>query len=523
MANAGRVAIVPKGDYSSSTAYKRLDLVRYNDKAYVAKKANTGIAPTNTEYWMLMTSDGIVIDSALSDSSTNAVQNKVLKSALDSIQTTSRATLSQAGWYRVAELKGNTVYYSGLFSIVSRYGEGGAISATFLVERSSSNVVISPVGIVSSGTNPFTKVRLTTDGTNAYFEAYYSLSVNNVCMFSVLGSLSAESKVLQYTPWTKLDFVATSETVDGVTVTTTYDIPANASPVNSLDLTSGTYPIGAVGKDKFIAYPKDGYLHSTTGIGVLKIKTPKLNTSGNSTSITFELIVGNHGISANYLSPCKYFISFWASSDGSVNWVSAYSIGVNHSGVENLPVSVGVDENGYFTVLVGNNTTQWRYTTMQIANIVLGERGTDYVNWYEGWDLSIVADISSVTVYYTVTKPFIGADYLKNTGGEISGNTVIFTDEEEWIRLGLEHPLRSIDHGITATGTYKLHDNTNGKDIINSTPGGINTFNGVAAGNLALDAIIKSATAPSNTTLIWIDTANKKLKAYIDGAWTVIA
>ena len=53
MANAGRVAIVPKGDYSSSTAYKRLDLVRYNNDLYIAKKANTGVAPTDSETWML--------------------------------------------------------------------------------------------------------------------------------------------------------------------------------------------------------------------------------------------------------------------------------------------------------------------------------------------------------------------------------------------------------------------------------------------------------------------------------------
>ena len=52
MATAGRVAIVPKGDYNSATTYKKLDMVRYKNSVYVAKKASTGVLPTNTEYWM---------------------------------------------------------------------------------------------------------------------------------------------------------------------------------------------------------------------------------------------------------------------------------------------------------------------------------------------------------------------------------------------------------------------------------------------------------------------------------------
>ena len=54
MAIAGRVAIVPKGEYSNVVTYDKLDLVMYNNDAYIAKKASTGIEPTNDEYWMLI-------------------------------------------------------------------------------------------------------------------------------------------------------------------------------------------------------------------------------------------------------------------------------------------------------------------------------------------------------------------------------------------------------------------------------------------------------------------------------------
>lgn len=54
MAVAGRVAIVPKGDYVANKAYKRLDCVMYNGLTmYIAKKdVPVGTLPTDENYWM---------------------------------------------------------------------------------------------------------------------------------------------------------------------------------------------------------------------------------------------------------------------------------------------------------------------------------------------------------------------------------------------------------------------------------------------------------------------------------------
>lgn len=52
MAIAGRVAIVPKGDWSADATYKRLDAVTYNNTLYFAKKdVPAGTVTGNTEYW----------------------------------------------------------------------------------------------------------------------------------------------------------------------------------------------------------------------------------------------------------------------------------------------------------------------------------------------------------------------------------------------------------------------------------------------------------------------------------------
>lgn len=52
MAVAGRVAIVPKGEWSANATYKRLDAVTHNNTLYFAKKeVSAGTATSNTEYW----------------------------------------------------------------------------------------------------------------------------------------------------------------------------------------------------------------------------------------------------------------------------------------------------------------------------------------------------------------------------------------------------------------------------------------------------------------------------------------
>ena len=86
-ASAGRVLLIPKGDWNANTTYTGLDWVRHNGAAWVCKNTCTNIEPTseNTDYWQLISKDGdsVTVDAAMSDSSTNAVQNKVVKSYVD--------------------------------------------------------------------------------------------------------------------------------------------------------------------------------------------------------------------------------------------------------------------------------------------------------------------------------------------------------------------------------------------------------------------------------------------------------
>lgn len=53
-ASAGRVLIIPKGDYNSAITYNMLDMVYYGGKSYICKQTSTGNLPTNNVYWQIM-------------------------------------------------------------------------------------------------------------------------------------------------------------------------------------------------------------------------------------------------------------------------------------------------------------------------------------------------------------------------------------------------------------------------------------------------------------------------------------
>lgn len=51
---AGRVLMLPKGNYDATTTYEFLDAVYYSGSTYICKQQTTGHAPTDTTYWQLM-------------------------------------------------------------------------------------------------------------------------------------------------------------------------------------------------------------------------------------------------------------------------------------------------------------------------------------------------------------------------------------------------------------------------------------------------------------------------------------
>ena len=57
--NLGRFILNPRGNYSSSATYNKLDVVLYNGSSYICKSdSTTNKVPTNTTYWQLLAQAG---------------------------------------------------------------------------------------------------------------------------------------------------------------------------------------------------------------------------------------------------------------------------------------------------------------------------------------------------------------------------------------------------------------------------------------------------------------------------------
>ena len=229
---AGRVMPITRGQYNSETTYEPLDFVTYNNALWGCIKQTKGNAPTEGQYWKKLI-DGSVSDaSSLGGETATQWQTKI-----DNIQTTSRATLSQAGWYRVAEYKtsgvdnakGNEANSCKLtLKVLGTFSTFYEIALTSIYSVQEFNVITSKT---RNNVHRITKVRYTVEsGVGAYLEVYFTEGVN-VAMHCTVDGVQD-----YYRAWKAITPTLTAETVDGVTVTTTYDIPSNASPVTDLDL-----------------------------------------------------------------------------------------------------------------------------------------------------------------------------------------------------------------------------------------------------------------------------------------------
>lgn len=56
--NLGKVAITPRGAYSSTAQYAPLDIISYNGSSYLVLQDCSGITPPNPTYYMVIASKG---------------------------------------------------------------------------------------------------------------------------------------------------------------------------------------------------------------------------------------------------------------------------------------------------------------------------------------------------------------------------------------------------------------------------------------------------------------------------------
>lgn len=141
--SAGKVLILPKGEYNNATQYQMLDAVRYNGSLYIAKKTTIGHVPADGEYWMLSAigaSDvhwGDITGSIANQSDLiNALDAKQNVLTFDSTPTaSSNNPVTSAGIKTALDTKQNTLTFdttptSGSTNPVTSEGIHTAVQAT---------------------------------------------------------------------------------------------------------------------------------------------------------------------------------------------------------------------------------------------------------------------------------------------------------------------------------------------------------------------------------------------------------
>lgn len=228
------------------------------------------------------------------------------QSKLDTVQTTSSVqSVSAAGWYRIAEYESTTESSANgaaanVCDILIKRGFSNTLSEYHLLRlRATYNSIEIASLDDKSGVQLVTQARHVVDTSThkSYIEIYYKSDAANGIHCTVM--MGKDRLRL----WQAITPTLTSETVDGVTVTTTYDIPANASPVTDLDLNAlingtttvakATYASTAGSAPASDVYPwakastKPSYAKSEVGLGNVD------NTADSAKSVKYAADAGN--------------------------------------------------------------------------------------------------------------------------------------------------------------------------------------------------------------------------------------
>lgn len=414
--------------------------------------------------------------------------------SVTNIQTTGRTTLSTAGWYRVAEFNGDSYSIRGSssnscdISIKRNFSKTQNETYRILLD-SVHNKQAFYVQSAKSNVQIITKIRYTYDATNlkAYIELYYNSSSADVVRIAITNPLPSSGNTAY---WKAITPTATEETVDGVTVTTTYDIPANASPVTDLDLirfegaevltTSVLEKALSLNKNGIYNYKLAGSKYTGEDLPLTSYKygyaTILVDGVGNTIHANTKVILwgsngsGCHSISTNVLKSNGEWIG-WETYATSAELTTALA---NY-----VPVSGRRDLTGYLT------TQEWLSVKNDKFDITFtGGGGGDNAGLYNS---KLVNWILQVTKDGVNTFNGTATGNLPLTGGTINGNVTIGDTNSTNRLMRLITSLREAHLQINPNGELLLRDVTNGKNIIMSTKDGTNTFNGTASGNLPLN------------------------------------
>ena len=149
------------------------------------------------------------------------------------------ASLKTAGWYRFAKYNGSNEYDAkganvNSCEIILKRNYISNSSEGFKILLKSRYLFQEFIPIFCNSLNSeqhlLNKIRYVYDSKNAFIDVYYNSNDTNSTSFFISNGKDVK------TNWQTITPTLVEETTEGETVSTVFDIPANADPVNSLDL-----------------------------------------------------------------------------------------------------------------------------------------------------------------------------------------------------------------------------------------------------------------------------------------------
>ena len=177
----------------------------------------------------------------------------------------------------------------------------------------------------------------------------------------------------------------------------------------------------SVGKQNYIAYPKDGvYVTSANEHkGYLKITLPQ---SWTSTMMRFKVSVYNYSTGTSV----EYLIGGYNYSGGSTweHQAFAQCIGKwEHPSLSNLTVRFGHDGTKC-AIYIGESSTVWNYPQVVISDIVVGYSNYEHSKWCEGWVPSFTTTLGTITKTISNTNIAYRAYHADRATADESGSNI---------------------------------------------------------------------------------------------------
>ena len=288
---ADNITTFTSNDTTESTSWTDVDVMGPGEKhSGLFSKISTMFKNIRYLYKLLGTTD-------ISTAGDGTVSGAISTLNSNAVSLSNRILVNGAGWYRIAR-----------YCNTDGNGRGGSEdnSVEIVIQRGYGNEnnehhefkLISIYGqqefvdvCNKSNAHRFTKARYTKDGSYAYIEVYYSNDYANYCRFTLTHRRGGSGS-----GWWELIKEKTSETVDDVTITATYDIPtystmnqlktqidtlnSNISPLRfkqvnhfRLNANGGTYTISNLLGQFILTSNQGGAIGDIAGMSFITITT----------------------------------------------------------------------------------------------------------------------------------------------------------------------------------------------------------------------------------------------------------